>query len=812
MSLLSRKATADELSIRLERDGVVLYESTSSALPLPLKIGRGADCAWRVPDDERSVSSRHAEIFLRRKGLFVKDLGSRNGLYVMGARVVERRLASGLQVSLGSCRLLVEKSRAGTGARARPFHRLERLNGESAGVFYDLVKASTVIGSGVTDGILCSDLLVSKRHAEIVRKSDDTCWIRDLGSRNGTQVNKVALKDADRMLRDGDVVSVADVEFKFRDRHFEHAGGHLLAKLCVALVTAAVCGSAYFVWQTLSPSATSVIRNATRCESAGLFDEALKILETASVARGGEYYRDEVARKRGEIEIWKNTVDTWRKVRQQVAGRAWVSASKNLGALLNASTERWGWNTMDAQQEKLKARKLKELVDVFLAARTALGGTFAEDEEGDERAALNRLLVEMDRALRDPAWTDAIPAGPLRGDMAEQADAVREVIADLDRIARTLVQVRVSGRQDLDGLLKLNESLPVRIGELEAVIRRNSARDAERRAAAERSGRVFVTSPIVSRNCEKYLPTLRAFLVSGETLAENVRRLASGSYGLTREMPLPSEGQCAIHPEFGEIRRSYQIVNARLCGEVESSVRDQLSRLRDVGLDANGPLPACLADFLDEGFRNAALDCDAFSHPRPHLPRTEPCGRYDALLGLETFADYLREIDGSRELRCAMDGSRPVPSVVRATALLRQAERFSRFAASSYVRRLIAEPTATNVLREAARMTSDIDSKRALLVELLWNDDSPALRRRIVARALAMAFDDKGSLGDDAPLGVLDDLRALGRSVAALRRKIEQDPDRVDEYRAEILKIAIPGLNGANAIWEQVSKKRGGSR
>ena len=359
MSAVKSRMRGEDFLLRLELGKDTLYEGLVSELPIPFQIGRQDTCRWKVPQEERSVSGLHAEVMFKRRALVVRDLGSRNGLYVMGARVTEQRLAPGVQVSLGECRLIAEKNRFARASRILPYHRLERMSGVQSGSFYNLTETVTVIGHDdkIEGGIPCAgDILVSKRHAEIQRKPDDTCWIRDLGSKNGTLVNGVPLKDTERLLRDGDRIAVADVEFRFWDRTVEHARGHLLVKICVALATAAICGSLYFAWQTIWPSAKSMLRRAQTFEVAGRFDDADKILESAGTARGGEYYKAEIDRKRAELKIWRHTLSVWKAAQDAIADRNWVLASKALGAILNGTTEHWGWNSTTAPREKLRAR------------------------------------------------------------------------------------------------------------------------------------------------------------------------------------------------------------------------------------------------------------------------------------------------------------------------------------------------------------------------------------------------------------------------------------------------------------------------
>lgn len=51
---------------------------------------------------EASVSRQHAEIFLSARGYAIRDLGSNNGVFVNGQKVVEQLLASGDVIELGA--------------------------------------------------------------------------------------------------------------------------------------------------------------------------------------------------------------------------------------------------------------------------------------------------------------------------------------------------------------------------------------------------------------------------------------------------------------------------------------------------------------------------------------------------------------------------------------------------------------------------------------------------------------------------------------------------------------------------------------
>src|SRR6185369_14608179 len=68
-----------------------------SATPLTLGTTSSADIVICDP----TVSSRHCEIFSMDGGVIVRDLGSRNGTYVGGARIREAWGQEGMTVVVG---------------------------------------------------------------------------------------------------------------------------------------------------------------------------------------------------------------------------------------------------------------------------------------------------------------------------------------------------------------------------------------------------------------------------------------------------------------------------------------------------------------------------------------------------------------------------------------------------------------------------------------------------------------------------------------------------------------------------------------
>ncbi len=65
-----------------------------------LTIGRDPTCALRLADDE-SVSRKHARVVATDDGARITDLGSQNGTFVDGEKLVESPLAEGAKIRVG---------------------------------------------------------------------------------------------------------------------------------------------------------------------------------------------------------------------------------------------------------------------------------------------------------------------------------------------------------------------------------------------------------------------------------------------------------------------------------------------------------------------------------------------------------------------------------------------------------------------------------------------------------------------------------------------------------------------------------------
>ena len=160
-----------------------------------LVLGRGR--ADVVLQDEE-VSRRHALIRHANGRLVLYDLGSLNGTWVNGDRVIDepRTLTVGDKIQLGATTIAVTPPRPA----------LTITNGPLAGRRLQ-IESELTLGRVGAD-VALEDDEVSRRHA-MIRLDGDGLVIDDLGSLNGTWVNGVRIAKA-RPLAVGDTIRIGE--------------------------------------------------------------------------------------------------------------------------------------------------------------------------------------------------------------------------------------------------------------------------------------------------------------------------------------------------------------------------------------------------------------------------------------------------------------------------------------------------------------------------------------------------------------------------------------------------------------------------
>ena len=102
---------SDDTPVQLRQWGT----DEAHALPLPLRgewmIGTAPDCWLRVDDPSLFASRRHALLAYDHHGWTIRDVRSKNGLWIDGERSTLAPLAPGMEIGVGGVRFVVETPR-----------------------------------------------------------------------------------------------------------------------------------------------------------------------------------------------------------------------------------------------------------------------------------------------------------------------------------------------------------------------------------------------------------------------------------------------------------------------------------------------------------------------------------------------------------------------------------------------------------------------------------------------------------------------------------------------------------------------------
>ncbi len=101
---------------------------------------------------------------------------------------------------------------AGGGAGEAALIELDQVEGTAGRRMHDIDEDVVTVGRGQESSIFLDDVTVSRKHAEVVR-GERGFLIRDVGSLNGTYVNRVRVDSVD--LRNGDEIQVGKYRFRF---------------------------------------------------------------------------------------------------------------------------------------------------------------------------------------------------------------------------------------------------------------------------------------------------------------------------------------------------------------------------------------------------------------------------------------------------------------------------------------------------------------------------------------------------------------------------------------------------------------------
>ena len=169
-------------------------------------VGRRAGCEVQLVG--HSVSEIHAALVRRADGVWLFDLGSRNGTRVNGHRITGRRVADGDHLQFGDSRYRIHIS-----GSAGPPGGLVRaaLHSPATGRSEHLVKPVTAAGRRGQSDLHLSGDQISRVHALLVRCGDGLV-VHDLGSRSGTIINGQRHHEA--LLTGGETLAFGPFQFE----------------------------------------------------------------------------------------------------------------------------------------------------------------------------------------------------------------------------------------------------------------------------------------------------------------------------------------------------------------------------------------------------------------------------------------------------------------------------------------------------------------------------------------------------------------------------------------------------------------------
>lgn len=774
-----------EIFLRLEYKDTILYEIQMDSITEPVTIGRGKDNLWQLPVEDQSASTHHARILKKRKTLLLEDLKSRNGIYYLGQRVNGSiKLEKAGVYGIGDCKLIMEirENSKVSAKKKEEFHRLEQLSGAEKGKIYNIKQSLLWIGADRDCEIQIPDSMVSRKHARIQNKPDGTCWICDgtedgKPSRNGTKVNQTPVTTTStgggRMLQDGDIVSVAYVDYRFWDKNVVHVRSNFFIKLLTVILTLAVVLGGYFGVRALMQDSQYFYEKAKAAAAAENFELAIQLLDQAADARGADdedlaYAR---AKLRADIEGdpdknipgWRDTCSRWRQIERWLEENDYsankVTIRNELVAICDGKSEHWDWS-YNSKSEMKKANAVKNLL-------LALCG---EQEIFDSAEKIDAFEEEKDALLTAQHTYPAVK---------EDADAylkrLDQVIKNYDNMTKAL--------NDYKSLENTAEFL--------AVLKEYSSDKHAR---------------LIRNYCAPRKEIVATIEACRKELAEECEKIARFEFDKLKTWKMPELlVEEEKKPELDKNLKD-RIVELNELMKMKDSVADSIKRYKEtaensygavLSLDQSGgyPYPEWLNEIFNDDNRKKMLRCDVLDGPYLKEEMRNEESMYDKILGVTWFYDFL---DGCESGRIPPDSDRD--------RLLCKCKNFYDFAELvlkdtdhdaeavpekiTVLKKILASAKGENKLRLFKGMLENARAKRVKYIFELKSDleNTSSTREKLIACGVILFLDGKFK----------DESCKLFKDVHKAIRGMNDD--------AEILKLGLPGDKEVNRAWKEKEK------
>ena len=765
MGIFSKKnnVTANQnavLRIILEHTGTPLYELNTSEYAKEIVIGRGMDCTWTLDGIDSSASAKHAVISKRKNNFYITDLGSRNGIYFQNKRIKERKLVLGDRVSLGECTISVEVLEE-KNKRVSQFHRLEYMDAKGHRTTIDVNKPQMLIGSSPDCDIIFQNQLISSQHAELLLRSDGSCWIRDLNSRNGTSVNGMELTlDGERMLQDNDVINIAYLEIRFLDAAVEHHDSKIWPTVITLAITILVIMAGYIGYMKLTPNSKQILKMAVTEINNGHFDKAKSLLDSSARAEGSEntkYEREQLARK---IQLWENVMSMWKSVQSDLEIRNYNRAVQKLSSMNHDDLNAWTWP--QGALEKQKAIVTKNLLDACSSSSAILKNEHATIEE------VKICRDELVRVISEAAQVK----------MPSLAQVIKDAQPLLARVEKTL-----SDDNELQTALSL---LNNRQPDYQAVITRLQ------KISKESGG------PVKAR-ADKILPAILTLHRETQRVLVMVDKVGEMDFKSVNDfrLDLPESIDWATEKNIGSLRRNL-IETVERFKDVSLQLSLIHKNLVGKGVVIGKNIPD-LESFLNNKELDAVYAFDCLDMPLPKNSRKEPAGKYDELLGIEFFYDHVSNIH-TQSTTLNVDELPFKPKLYKAREIILEIEKFIRFA-NKDENQWFNRGQFANYLEYCKKILA---LRNKIVNEQLKRNASVGSREFIVSRGIAVYLLPDGETQRILSKDVEQSFSAFKRAILKLNREYNiAMPEDALKIRGQIIKTGLPGDPIVKKMWQQ---------
>lgn len=753
------------LRLRFQCNDRVIVEVRSAEVAQEIIIGRSSTCAWRAPSEDGLISGQHAVLKRQGRQVWLYDQLSKNGTWLKGKRIKQRKLKAGDRITMGRCVLIVEKDQEKAAAQSVP--QVVALTGKLRNERKPILGAKFTIGSDPKADLLFLDDLVSRNHAVILRKDDGGYWLKDLGSTNGTKVNGVPLRpEQERLLKDDDHVTVAHMEFVFREASRDQ--GQALRRLAIMALVALVAVGGYYGWRfVVKAPAQTYIRVARERVRASHFDAAEISLNEAINSRGYKDVQIQAEFLRRQIARCKTNLSLRLEVEQHLEKPDWSAAAAALGALLSLPGDSWEGN--GGMDKRNHYENLKWLLNAY-------------SEAGSD---ISRPDLPLDEVLSDKS--KALAAAIKAMESARELQALRKAAAERLKMLNDQVDMY----RELRNVLKDLETWPPpEVGHILLAV--ESVAKKSEGALRERAERILQPLRLLSAGY--------SHLVKTTQLVCDLRFREALSYGdANLKANLPPPDACVIDSGLSALR-------ANLQNAYDNELKPQAQRaellIDSLQKRVNGVnvVPEDLRFWEDPTAMEKVLSCDSLGGPSPRRTRSEPQGEYDRAVFIEGFYDYLRSIADGQPASYA---EAPFQCVLAESFhTVRAAKNMCDFFAVPKNQWLRAgqlaqwEQTANRILATRDKIAGN----------LLNTARQSSGRKSVIAAGIAwrlMDAPEKEKMGDQ-PFGKWfdDQLASLRRAVRTLnsQRETAEVEERI-KLRDKILEVGLPGDPIVKEMW-----------